>query len=579
MKIFYLILSLLLTVAFGAVAQDEIRLGYCGEMNAGYGEAGASVTPWITLTPEKAGPYAGCRITKIRVGLLSKVSNFYVYIRRDREDKENLISQKVGKLEAGWQTIELETPYEIKAGEAFAIGYKGSFSKAGGAAYTNGKVDDACHVFTNTTSTWSDVNGAFCIQAIVEGTAIPANEIGVISLSDGILPFGAEETVLTARLENLGTEPVSSFSYCLSTDGEEMLSRTVELSIGVNETTDVEILVPAAGIGRHTVEFTVTEVNSLPDTYTDNNTAVAIVTERDPSFMRRVVAEEATGTWCSWCPRGIVGLEMMAEKYPDQFIGIAVHSGDVMSVASYSPLLSTITSLPGCRVDRNLSGDPYEDIERMFNTEMNQECHIGYSLKTTLGGNTVLATATVKADRFTAASALSFAFTVVENNVGEEGNPLYSQKNSYSGSDIDMGGFQDLPSVIMDFKFQDVARGIFGSYEGEELLTDDIAENGEAEVVYQFELPDNILNVKNISIVGMVIDRSNGFILNAERTPLVSDPTGVYATEPDLSVISEEYYSADGIRVSTPAIHSGLIIKVSRMSDGSVKSEKLISIR
>ncbi len=575
MKLITTICILLAAVA-GAFAQDDIRVGYCGEIESGYGEAGASVTPWITLTPDKIGAYAGCRITKVRIGLRSKAGNVYVYLRRDREDKVNLYSQKVGKLESGWQTVELETPYEIQPGEQLAIGYKGSFTKAGGAGYTNGKVEEACHVFSNVTSGWSDVNGAFCIQAVVEGAAVPANEVGVLSLSDGILPFDADATPLTAHIENLGSEPVETIGYELSIDdAEPVTGGTIVSHIGVNETSDVEILVPSVGIGRHKVRFTVKEVNGVADSFEGNNSAEATVVERDPSFRRVVVAEEVTGTWCSWCPRGIVGLEMMAEKYPDQFIGIAVHSGDVMSVDSYSPLRNVITALPGCMVNRHLSGDPYEEIENMVMRELNQECHVGYSLETEISGSTVTATSTVKADVLVSASSLGFSYVVVEDRVGMDGNPAYFQKNSYSGSDIEMGGWQNLPSTVENYRFNDVARGIY-PYEGTPLLTEDLQEGGEAVVSRVIELPDNIMNMNNVSIVGLVIDLSNGFILNAAKTALYKGSSSL--EEVPAEVVSEEYYTIDGTRISRPVGIEGLYIRLIRMSDGSIRTEKCLGM-
>lgn len=47
---------------------------------------------------------------------------------------------------------------------------------------------------------------------------------------------------------------------------------------------------------------------------------------------RNVVVEEGTGTWCGYCPRGTVAIKRMNEKYPDQFIGIAVQDDRGLSV-------------------------------------------------------------------------------------------------------------------------------------------------------------------------------------------------------------------------------------------------------
>ena len=53
-----------------------------------------------------------------------------------------------------------------------------------------------------------------------------------------------------------------------------------------------------------------------------------------PSKM--VLIEEATGTWCAWCPKGKVFSEMLLETYNDKLIFIEVHRNDPMENEEYS---------------------------------------------------------------------------------------------------------------------------------------------------------------------------------------------------------------------------------------------------
>lgn len=75
---------------------------------------------------------------------------------------------------------------------------------------------------------------------------------------------------------------------------------------------------------------------------------------------KTVVGEENTGTWCGWCPRGGVGLANMESE--SDFIGIAVHNGDPMTVTAYDAAASTyfpgFTGYPNGAIDRVLGGDP-----------------------------------------------------------------------------------------------------------------------------------------------------------------------------------------------------------------------------
>ena len=68
------------------------------------------------------------------------------------------------------------------------------------------------------------------------------------------------------------------------------------------------------------------------EVFTVCNGDTARTTHDVTAFYHKIVAEEGTGTWCGYCVRGIVALEEMNKKYPDNFIGIAIHSGDPMAV-------------------------------------------------------------------------------------------------------------------------------------------------------------------------------------------------------------------------------------------------------
>ncbi|MDE7414384.1 MAG: hypothetical protein K2N05_11455 [Muribaculaceae bacterium] len=571
-KSILLSLSLALYGGICAQASDEILISYCGDIDAGFGEAGASVTPWIMISPEKLGPYQGCTITGLRLGLKSKASNVSVYFREDPKVSTNLYTQKAGTLTEGWQTITLDTPYEIRADKALAIGYKASFNKAGGAGYSNGKIDAASQVYVNTTSSWTEVNGAFCIEAIVSGDNLPDNEMGIISLTDGTKPFDSDETLLTAMVENLGTNPVTSLTYSLEIDGEKSSEITKEIDIPVNGKAEIEISVPSVGSGSHEVVMTIIKVNGVADNYIANNSTKATVKERDIAFMRRVVVEEGTGTWCGWCPRGAVGLEMMSQKYPDQFIGIAVHSGDVMQAPGFEPVLAKFQTFPNSITDRHYLGDPYDDIDRLVTQALQEDCHVAYSMTVSYDNGTVKTRSRVMSDRNLPASSYKFAFTVIENDVCIEGNPAYAQKNSYSGSETPMGGWQDLPEVVRNVKFQEVARAIYPTYNGETMLTDNLSENVESFFDYEFELPSNVLNPDNVFIVGLVLDAGNGFVLNGDKAKLPK--TNGISTVSATAIVSTIYYDLTGRRVSPDA--KGVLIQVDYLNDGATRSKKIV---
>ena len=49
---------------------------------------------------------------------------------------------------------------------------------------------------------------------------------------------------------------------------------------------------------------------------------------------KNVLLEEATGTWCSYCPTGIYYIDSLMHTY-DNVIAIAIHTNDVMACEEY----------------------------------------------------------------------------------------------------------------------------------------------------------------------------------------------------------------------------------------------------
>jgi len=538
-KFIFFLLSL--TVA-DVWASPYVSLGYATEGTGGYGDAGGVVTPWVSFDAETMATYTGNAITKVCFETNSKASNVYVYIRRDREDSENLYRQKIGSLEAGKHEIVLDVPYELTDCNPVAIGYKATFISSGGAVFGEPKEDAACHVYYNTKNSWVEVNGSFCISAIVEGETLPANELSVVSLESVVMPYNATEASLPLTVRNMGTEPVNSFSVGRVLDGEtleDVVFDGLAIEPGSRQTVDVRFTSP--GVGKHLVEVGIRQVNGRDDAFADNNHAEATFTERDSRFIRRVVAEEATGTWCGACPRGIVGFEMMAEKYPDTFIGVAVHGGDdIFTVESLSPALAFTNVFPNSRVNRHLVGDPYDDIEGLYMREVVQPAAVGYNTVSVIGDDDIITvTSTVTAtDEQIKGSNLLFSFTVVEDKL------LGMQTNSYSGSETPMGGWEQLPSPT-PCMYNDVARAAYPSYEGEQMFTQALAAGESYEFDTSFALPDNVADKANIKIVSQVIDKSNGFILNAHRTvPTII--SGVVDRSMEAEVIRTEAYTVDG---------------------------------
>ncbi len=84
------------------------------------------------------------------------------------------------------------------------------------------------------------------------------------------------------------------------------------------------------------------------------------------SFMpkKRMLFEEATGSWCGWCVRGIVYMDSIWRAHPNDVNVVSVHNSDPManmntSTTKYDAMLGTfISGYPSMVIDRRYVDDP-----------------------------------------------------------------------------------------------------------------------------------------------------------------------------------------------------------------------------
>ncbi|MDE5796132.1 MAG: hypothetical protein K2H75_03405, partial [Muribaculaceae bacterium] len=357
----------------------QVTLRYGNEPDRGWGDASSVVTPYVIFPTEFIAPYAGNEITTVRIAVMEEATNCYLYIKNKPNDQNNLYRQKLESLYPGWNEITLDTPFIIPSDESVAIGYKASFQAAGGVGISNEKFTNADNVYYNSRNQWTTTGGSICIAATVNGDQMPVNEMLISPLKENT-ENTSDFRSYSGYVRNVGNNPVDTYTITVRIDGEEAELLT-GAALAVNEEAPFTFTISCDTPGEHTVIAEITEVNGVADSYTPNNITSATFTIQSEQFARRVVCEEYTGTWCGWCPRGMVGLELMKEEYPDRFIPIAVHGGDPMEITdeavSYKPFIDSCTGAPSSSINRQFTGDPFYDIHTMFNLASQLSVHIG----------------------------------------------------------------------------------------------------------------------------------------------------------------------------------------------------------
>lgn len=268
------------------------------------------------------------------------------------------------------------------------------------------------------------------------------------------------------------------------------------------------------------------------------------------AYTRAIVVEETTGTWCGWCIRGIVILDKMKKEYPDSFIGIAVHSGDVMTDEYYDKALLEYMSNDGwpyCIINRNekYKGDP-NIITWGYETLAAEPSEVGIGIETNMSEDKTIKVSTslyFVEDRDNLNYRL--AYVITENNVHDPTNDEYSQQNYYAGKEEKMGGYENMPAVIpaADMYYQDVARAIIGGFEGVEgSVPASVKAHVPAEYEYTLAMPENVMNPEETELVVLLLDNASGRIVNGRKVSLreLYAADHVYADSSDMLDVSHE---------------------------------------
>ena len=290
---------------------------------------------------------------------------------------------------------------------------------------------------------------------------------------------------------------------------------------------------------------------------------------------RKMVIEEATGTWCGFCVSGIAVMERVKASYPEQAICIAVHESDPMAIDGYSVAGS---GNPRLTLNRESGKMHPLDLEDVMVTHLSDLPRVAVDGEWSLTDGLVNVKARILSGE-KSESLYRMAFVLVENNVHVADDPEYNQKNYYSGgAEGPMDGFEDLPNPILApyMWYQDVARGIYPSQQGVACSSGALLPVGEkTEVGYTFPLPANVLNVANLELFILAIDASSGAVMNGCKA---TSPVDLGVEESQMAesdeVVSVEWYDISGRRVASPT--AGLYVRLERYRDGRTHASKVM---
>ena len=257
------------------------------------------------------------------------------------------------------------------------------------------------------------------------------------------------------------------------------------------------------------------------------------VMANDAIPVNRPLIEEYTGTWCGWCVRGLVGMELLRDAFGDDFIGIAYHNGDAMQITTSYP--NSVPGFPCAYVNRTNEVDPFYGSGNASGGIVNEMRR--YATLPTFAGIDVTAQWT-SADKtaidvnvtsyFTSDySDANFAIEVmlIADDLYGSGSG-WNQANYYRSyatqyaNDPYLGPWTTKPATVTGIHFNDVLVGFSGVIANS--LPTSIVAYEDYSTNYTFELnrlpkPALIQNKDNLHVIAIVVYKNNRKAINANR--------------------------------------------------------------
>lgn len=337
--------------------------------------------------------------------------------------------------------------------------------------------------------------------------------IAVVGFDHEGLLFPNQEIQATAFVRNLGLEDITSFELDLKYGQHHEVKTFSKIQLTTGQVIQVSFDLPVSVLPESTdMAIAVSKVNGMEsDDNMDDDLLTSMIVPTIPASGKMVILEEGTGTWCGWCPRGMVSLETIEKKYGDMFQGIAVHSGDPMEAPGYSaPFVSAyVSGFPSGQVERERTiGMAPEASEAAFLEALIQPAHctIETAAKLDRETNTLSVSATYT---FTdnVSGSWKVACALIENGVtgNDDG---YSQSNYFAGgSNGEMDGWENRASDVhfSEMVYDDVARAISPNYKGVDALPANIEKGQSYTFEFTFKVKED-WNTENMRVVPLCFD-------------------------------------------------------------------------
>lgn len=396
----------------------------------------------------------------------------------------------------------------------------------------------------------------------------------LISVTSGLV---GQTRVADATVRNLGTTTITSFDISMDLNGgTPQVVNVTGVSIPSLASYVVNFPTPYTLVaGTNTFTATISNVNGAgADGDPADDMITKVLNPVQPAAGKMVVGEEGTGTWCQWCPRGAVFMDLMAEKYDGYWAGIAVHNSDPMVVAAYDAAIGgLIAGYPSGLVDRGPETDPSAFEGDFLSRITVAPAAFIVNGATYNSGTRVLNVSITSTLQTNISGDYKVACVITEDSVTGT-TSQYNQVNAYAGgASGPMGGFESLPNPVpaAQMNYNHVARALSPSFAGMSNAYGTSATTGQVFTHnFSYTLPA-AWDANQIHIVGMMIDPS-GVIDNAASATISEAVTNGWVSGMSVGV-NQIALAPDDIQLMPNPASSYSNIAVNFKSEADVKVE------
>ncbi len=442
---------------------------------------------------------------------------------------------------------------------------------------------------------WDDksasIKGNCAIQVII--AEVPAHAVELCPIASIDTKTNTENTIL-CHVINRGYKGMTSIDYRYEIAGKsyENHHQLPETNIRFGTKTTFQFEIPAlSSQGVYPMNLKVIKVNGENNSEPDNYSTCDINVYEETAKHRPVI-EEYTGTWCGYCPRGMVGLEKMSRLFPEEFIGISYHCKDVMSIMTDEMFPSLVEEFPFAWVDRVKGTDAYtgDETDNKFGIDKvwAKQCEViapaDISLSASFNENltqTIDVAAQVTFILPQEKNHYRMEFVLLADSLHGEGK-RWAQTNYYSGDDSwavdeEMKWFVDAGELVSGLYYNDV---IIARTDADKSFPVSFNGGTAQEMTCRFDVTqannlygESLIQGKtNLRVVALLIDTDNGAVKNANMTKVII-PTAITVATVNKEKCSV-YYDLSGRRLAKPI--KGIYIKAEKQDNGKTVYTKMI---